>query len=63
MDRLGALVGRLSLDGQDLTILLSLGLVSGGCWMIYRPAALIAPGVLLFVLATWPIFQLGRRAE
>ena len=55
IDRLGTLF-----DGRDLVIVLALGLLATGLAMIYPPLALIVPGGLLFLLATWPLFAAGK---
>ncbi len=43
------------LDFRDAVTAISLALIADGVAMINVPAALIVTGVLLFVLATWPL--------
>lgn len=39
-----------------LTLLvLSIGLIGAGTWMIYRPAALIVTGLIIFSLSIWSL--------
>ena len=51
-----ALAG-LAPDMRDVFVLAGTGLIGAGCWMVYPPAGLIAPGAILVAVAV-----LGVRA-
>ena len=46
------------IDRYDVVALLGVLLITGGCYLVYPPLALIVPGVLLLVLGL-----LGARPQ
>lgn len=54
---------RSAVDAADIWIAIALGLISYGCWDLYRPAAFIVPGVALLWIALPPRPPFFDRTE
>jgi hypothetical protein len=50
---------RAAIGLREICAAAGLGLTTVGLAMIYVPAALIVPGLLLFGLAVWPLLRSG----
>ncbi len=42
-------------DSRDALGVIGLGLLAGGCWMVYPPAALVLPGLVLIGVAIFGV--------
>ncbi|QAY96697.1 hypothetical protein CWB41_13955 [Methylovirgula ligni] len=46
---------------RELMLLTGLGILAGGLWQVYRPAALIVPGVVLISVAIFGVAPFPGR--
>ena len=53
MSGLFAFMRRLQLDKRDIVFFVGLLLLVAGVYLVYAPAALIVPGVILIAISLW----------